>query len=56
LIRIAVDAMGGDRAPEEVVAGALEAVSPGIQPILFGRRPRHGWPELVETTQVIDGR
>ncbi len=35
-VRVAVDALGGDRAPEEVVAGALEAVSPELQPILFG--------------------
>jgi glycerol-3-phosphate acyltransferase PlsX len=55
LIRIAVDAMGGDRAPEEVVAGALEAVSPEIQPILFGSTGLDaGGLELVETTQVIE--
>jgi phosphate acyltransferase len=36
-IRIAVDAMGGDRGPAEVVAGALEARSDGLTPILFGR-------------------
>ena len=35
-VRVAVDALGGDRAPEEIVAGALEALSPGIQPVLFG--------------------
>jgi phosphate acyltransferase len=34
--RVAVDAMGGDRAPEEVVAGALEAASTTLEPILFG--------------------
>src|SRR5919201_3138345 len=28
--------MGGDRAPEEVVAGAVEAAGDGIVPILFG--------------------
>jgi glycerol-3-phosphate acyltransferase PlsX len=33
---VAVDALGGDRAPEEVVAGAREAASPSIRPILFG--------------------
>jgi len=36
MIRVAVDALGGDRAPEEVVAGALEAASATIQPVLFG--------------------
>ena len=35
-VRVAVDALGGDRAPEEVVAGALEATSPEIVPILHG--------------------
>ena len=28
--------MGGDRAPESVVEGALEAASPAIEPVLFG--------------------
>jgi glycerol-3-phosphate acyltransferase PlsX len=35
-VRVAVDAMGGDRGPEEVVAGALEAAADGIVPILYG--------------------
>jgi phosphate acyltransferase len=34
--RVAVDALGGDHAPEEVVAGAVEATSDSIAPILFG--------------------
>jgi phosphate acyltransferase len=52
--RVAVDAMGGDKAPEEVVAGALEAASPEIQPILFGPAGLDtGGLPLVETTQVI---
>jgi len=34
--RIAVDAMGSDRGPDEIVAGALEARTDGIEPILFG--------------------
>jgi phosphate acyltransferase len=37
-IRVAVDAMGGDRAPEEIVAGALEAASGDVEPVLYGRR------------------
>jgi glycerol-3-phosphate acyltransferase PlsX len=46
--------MGGDRAPEEVVAGALEAAGDGIEPILFGPVGLEtGGLELVETTQVI---
>ena len=35
--RVAVDAMGGDRAPEEIVAGALAAASDSVEPVLFGR-------------------
>jgi glycerol-3-phosphate acyltransferase PlsX len=35
-VRVAVDAMGGDRGPDEVVAGALEAAADGIVPVLFG--------------------
>ena len=35
-VRIAVDALGGDHAPEEVVAGAVEAASEVIHPVLFG--------------------
>ena len=54
MIRVAVDAMGGDRAPEEIVAGALEARTDEIQPILFGPPglDTRGL-ELVETRDVI---
>jgi glycerol-3-phosphate acyltransferase PlsX len=34
--RVAVDALGGDRAPEEVVAGAAEAAADGIAVTLHG--------------------
>ena len=34
--RIAVDAMGGDHAPEQVVLGALDAAALGFEPILVG--------------------
>jgi glycerol-3-phosphate acyltransferase PlsX len=34
--RVAVDAMGGDRAPDEIVAGALEAAAGGIDVVLHG--------------------
>jgi glycerol-3-phosphate acyltransferase PlsX len=36
MTRIAVDAMGGDRGPAEIVAGALEARSDGIEIVVFG--------------------
>jgi glycerol-3-phosphate acyltransferase PlsX len=54
VIRIAVDAMGGDRGPAEIVAGALEARSDTIEPILFGDAgiETHGL-ELRETNGVI---
>jgi phosphate acyltransferase len=54
MVRVAVDAMGGDRAPEEIVAGALEARADGIQPILFGPRGLDtGGLELVEAPDTI---
>ncbi len=54
MTRVAVDAMGGDRAPEEIVAGALDAASPEIQPIFFGPAGLDtGGLALVETTQAI---
>jgi phosphate acyltransferase len=36
---VAVDAMGGDRAPTEVVAGAVAAATSGIPVLLVGREP-----------------
>ncbi|MBP7275144.1 MAG: phosphate acyltransferase PlsX [Kiritimatiellae bacterium] len=67
-MRIAVDAMGGDFAPREVVAGALQAVRdvPGIERLLLvGREDaiRAVWPkgvpvespiELVHASEVVD--
>jgi phosphate acyltransferase len=53
-VRVAVDALGGDRGPQEIVAGALEARSPGIEPILFGPAGLEtGGLELVVTTEEI---
>jgi phosphate acyltransferase len=47
--------MGGDRAPEEIVAGALEAASPEIVPVLFGPPglDTQGL-ELVEAPDLIE--
>lgn len=54
MIRVAVDAMGADRGAAEVVAGALEAASDRIVPIVFGSAGLDtGGLELVETTQVV---
>src|SRR5437763_16623750 len=53
--RIAVDAMGGDRGPAEVVAGALEAASDGLTPIMYGSRgTKTGGLEVRETQGVIE--
>jgi glycerol-3-phosphate acyltransferase PlsX len=56
-VRIAVDAMGGDRAPEEIVAGALEARDEAIKPILYGREeaiaPLAGGLRVVHAPDVV---
>ena len=56
-VRVAVDAMGGDRAPEEVVAGAVEAVSDDVAPVLYGRRerlePLAGGLPIVHADEVV---
>jgi len=52
--RIAVDALGGDRAPGEIVAGALEAASEGIDVVLYGPAGLDtGGLELVEARTAI---
>jgi phosphate acyltransferase len=53
-IRVAVDALGGDRAPEEIVAGALEARSSDLEPVLFG--PRELLSRLAPGAEVVDAR
>jgi phosphate acyltransferase len=56
-VRVAVDAMGGDRAPEEVVAGAVEAASDEVAPVLYGRReqlePLAGGLSIVHADEVV---
>lgn len=57
--RVAVDALGGDRGPAEVVAGALAARTDALTPVLFGDAGLDaavdtGGLELVETTQRIE--
>ena len=54
MIRVAVDALGGDHAPEEIVGGAVAAVSDEIRPTLYGpsELDTHDLP-LVETTESI---
>jgi glycerol-3-phosphate acyltransferase PlsX len=53
--RIAVDALGGDRAPDEVVAGALEAAADGIDVVLYGPAGLEtGGLPLVEAADRIE--
>ncbi len=54
MIRVAVDAMGGDRGPEEIVAGAVDAASDTVQPVIVGPRglDTQGL-ELIEAPDVI---
>ncbi|HET9287650.1 MAG TPA: phosphate acyltransferase PlsX [Gaiella sp.] len=52
--RVAIDALGGDRAPDEVVAGAVEAASGTIVPVLYGTPSLEtSGLELVECTEAI---
>jgi phosphate acyltransferase len=37
MTRVAVDAMGSDRGPEEIIAGALAAASETVEPIIVGQ-------------------
>jgi glycerol-3-phosphate acyltransferase PlsX len=55
VIRVAVDALGGDHAPEEIVAGALAAASATVQPVLFGPPGlATGGLELIETDGEVE--
>ena len=52
---IAVDAMCGDRAPDEIVAGALDAAADGVEVVVFAAAGIDtGGLELVETSDVIE--
>jgi glycerol-3-phosphate acyltransferase PlsX len=54
MIRVAVDAMGGDRGPEEIVAGAVDAGSDTVQPVIVGPRDLNTQGlELIEAPDVI---
>jgi glycerol-3-phosphate acyltransferase PlsX len=54
-VRVAVDALGGDRGPDEVVAGAVAAAAGDVDPVLFGPSglETHGL-ELVEADGSIE--
>jgi glycerol-3-phosphate acyltransferase PlsX len=55
MTRVAVDALGGDNAPGEVILGARDAAAGGIDVVLYGPAGLDtlGLP-LVETTGVIE--
>jgi glycerol-3-phosphate acyltransferase PlsX len=53
--RVAVDALGGDQAPGEVILGALAAAADGIEVTLYGPAGLDAQGlTLVETTEVIE--
>ena len=56
MLPIAVDALGGDKAPGEIIAGAREAVAAGREVILVGPRGLAGCEgfELIEASEVIE--
>jgi glycerol-3-phosphate acyltransferase PlsX len=54
---IAVDAMGGDRAPREIVKGARQAMEAGIPVVLVGRRAALGGVDgmdVIDASEVIE--
>jgi phosphate acyltransferase len=54
MIRVAVDAMGGDRGASAVIEGALAARADGIESVIFGSAELDtGGLALVPTTQVV---
>jgi phosphate acyltransferase len=56
MLPIAVDAMGGDKAPGEIVAGCRQAAELGIPLVLVGPRDLAGRGEipLIEASEVIE--
>ena len=56
MLPIAVDALGGDKAPQEIIAGAREALALGIPVVLVGPSDlpgREGF-ELIVASEVIE--
>jgi phosphate acyltransferase len=57
MLPVAVDAMGGDKAPGEIVDGALQAAALGIPVVLVGRSAHlpagHGL-QVIEASEVIE--
>ena len=51
--RVAVDALGGDRAPGEVILGALDAAADGIEVVLYGPAGLEGTAEAPDNCILI---
>lgn len=61
MIRIAVDAMGGDNAPDAILAGCVEALraEPDLFLLLVGKQERirlEGAQDVLARTEIIDAR
>jgi glycerol-3-phosphate acyltransferase PlsX len=57
MLPVAVDAVGGDKAPGEIVAGARQAADAGTPVVLVGPADRVGDPlglDLIECSEVIE--
>jgi glycerol-3-phosphate acyltransferase PlsX len=57
MLPVAVDAVGGDKAPGEIVAGARQAADAGTPVVLVGPPDRVGDPlglDLIECSEVIE--
>ena len=57
MLPVAVDAVGGDKAPGEIVAGARQAADAGTPVVLVGPPDRIGDPlglDVIECTEVIE--
>ena len=54
-MRIAIDGMGGDHAPDEVVTGVIEAAGmhPDATLLLVGQKDRVTRPNLPSNIQII---
>jgi len=54
-MRIAIDGMGGDHAPDEIVAGAIEAATqlPNARLLLVGQKDRLARPGMPANLEVI---
>ena len=52
--RVAVDALGGDHPPEEIIAGAVVAARDGVEPVIFGPADldTHGLEHVVTSEMV----